>query len=131
MAVSAKAFIGRIRLRLSIAVFRPKASGKGFNLALAGLAPRGVRPREISRLLTRLKREAFDNDNRRFRRFLREAHYTRLEIRERVMVQILAEKIHGRVIAGVRPGEESQAFNKFVKEYEERWQSRTVCAEVT
>jgi hypothetical protein len=88
----------------------------------------GVRPSEISRLLARLKKEAFNNDNRRYHRFLREAHYTRRDIRERVMIQILAEKIQERIAAGLKPAEEGRGFDEFVKEYEARWQSRTVCA---
>jgi hypothetical protein len=87
----------------------------------------GVRPREISRELARLKKEAFENEAQ-YRRFLREAHFTDRDVRERVMLQILSEKIQVRVIFGLSDAEAHKAFNRFVKEYATRWQGRTVCA---
>lgn len=88
----------------------------------------GTRPREVSRELARLKQQTFKN-NKQYRRFLREAHYTRRDVRERVMLQMLSEKIEVRVVDGLQPGEQAQAFRKFVREYGARWRARTVCAD--
>jgi hypothetical protein len=88
----------------------------------------GVRPREVARATEKLKRLAFKN-GAQYRRFLREAHYTRRDIEERVEIQLLSERIQQRVIAGVgsRAGAQ-KALSKFVSEYAVRWKARTVCA---
>lgn len=88
----------------------------------------GVRPREVARAIEKLKRLAFKN-GAEYRRFLREAHFTRRDVKERVEIQLLSERIQDRVAAGI--GSEAgvqKAFAKFVSEYEVRWRSRTVCA---
>ena len=88
----------------------------------------GVRPRQVARLTAKIKREAFRN-GAEYRRFLREAHFTRHDVKERVELQLLTERIQERVAAGI--GSEAgvqKAFAKFVSEYEARWEARTVCA---
>jgi hypothetical protein len=88
----------------------------------------GVRPRQVARLTAKIKRQAFKN-GAEYRRFLREAHFTRRDVKERVEIQLLSERIQDRVAAGI--GSEAgvqKAFTKFVSEYEVRWRSRTVCA---
>lgn len=87
----------------------------------------GVRPHEISRELAHIKKQAFKNEAQ-YRHFLREAHFTNRDVRERVMIQILSEKIQVRVVAGLSETEAQRAFNRFVKEYAVRWRGRTVCA---
>jgi SurA-like protein len=87
----------------------------------------GVRPPEISRELAHLKKEAFKNEAQ-YRRFLREAHFTDADVRERVEIQILSEKIQLRVIFGLSEAEAQRVFRRFVKQYATRWQGRTVCA---
>lgn len=87
----------------------------------------GVRPREVTRELARLKKKAFKNEAQ-YRRFLREAHFTNRDVRERVTIQILSEKIQVRVLSGLSEAEAQRAFSRFVKEYEARWRGRTVCA---
>lgn len=87
----------------------------------------GVRPREISRELAHLKQEAFKNEAQ-YHRFLREAHFTDRDVRERIEIQILSEKIQVRVVLGLSEAEAQKAFRRFVKEYGARWQGRTVCA---
>jgi hypothetical protein len=88
----------------------------------------GVKPREVTRTLALLKRQAFKN-GAQYRRFLKEAHYTRRDILDRVEIQLLSERIQERIAAGL--GSEAaiqKAFDRFVAEYTERWRSRTVCA---
>jgi hypothetical protein len=87
----------------------------------------GVRSREISRELASLKKKAFKNEAQ-YRRFLKEARFTRRDVRERVKIQILSEKIQVRILFGLSEAEGQRAFNRFVKEYVGRWRGRTVCA---
>ncbi len=88
----------------------------------------GVRSREVARETEKLKRQAFRNAAQ-YRRFLREAHYTRRDVKERVEIQLLSERIQERILAGVSGEVAAQrAFAKFIDEYEERWRLRTVCA---
>jgi hypothetical protein len=89
----------------------------------------GVRPREVARETEKLKRQAFKN-GAQYRRFLRQAHYTRRDVTERVELQLLSERIQERVAAGLGSDASVQkAFAKFVSEYEVRWKARTVCAQ--
>jgi hypothetical protein len=88
----------------------------------------GVTPRKISRALASLKKQAFKSQAQ-YHRFLKEAHYTRRDVRERVEVQLLSTAIQQRVLRGVGGGAAAQkAFSDFVDAYEKRWRARTVCA---
>jgi hypothetical protein len=88
----------------------------------------GLRPRQVSREVAHLKKQAFKN-GAEYRRFLREAHFTRRDVRGRVEIQLFVERIQERVAAGVNGKAAAQkAFAKFVSEYGESWRSRTVCA---
>jgi hypothetical protein len=88
----------------------------------------GLRPRQVSRELATLKRQAFKN-GAQYRRFLKEAHFTRDDVLERVESQMLSQRIEERIVAGF-PSEAAavKAFRKFAAEYEKRWRARTVCA---
>lgn len=88
----------------------------------------GVRPRGVTRELARLKKQAFDN-GAQYRRFLREAHFTRRDVRDRVELQMLSDRIQEVIVAGQTSAKAKQeAFDKFIREYVERWRARTVCA---
>jgi hypothetical protein len=88
----------------------------------------GVRPREVARELTKLKKLAFKN-GAEYRRFLKRAHYTRRDVSENVELQILAARIQQRAVAGLSSNAARQkAFSRFVSEYVVRWRARTVCA---
>jgi hypothetical protein len=88
----------------------------------------GVRPREVARETEKLKRGAFKN-GAQYRRFLREAHLTRRDVRENVEILLLSERIQERVLAGAgSKAGARKAFAKFISEYEARWKARTVCA---
>lgn len=88
----------------------------------------GLRPKGVSRELALLKKHAF-KDQAQYRRFLREAHFTRRDVRDRVEVQMFSERIQERIAAGqTSPKAAQKAFAKFVEEYAERWRARTVCA---
>lgn len=88
----------------------------------------GLRPRGVTRELAHLKKQAFKNEAQ-YRHFLREAHFTRRDVRERVELQMFSERIQEAIVAGQTSVKAAQAaFAKFVREYAERWQARTVCA---
>ena len=87
-----------------------------------------VTPRQISRELALLRKQAFKSEAE-YHRFLKESHYTRRDVRERVEEQLLSTAIQQRVVRGVRgEGARQKAFSEFVEAYEERWRARTVCA---
>jgi hypothetical protein len=87
----------------------------------------GVRPRQVARLLALLKKQAFKN-GAQYRHFLKEAHYTKRDLVERLEVQILAEHITAAIAPGLSEKATQKAFSKFVAEYETRWRYRTACA---
>jgi hypothetical protein len=88
----------------------------------------GVRPRAVAREIEKLKRQVFKN-GAQYRRFLREAHYARRDVKERVEIQMLSERIQERILAGGGSEAAAQkAFARFISEYEVRWRARTVCA---
>jgi len=68
-----------------------------------------------------------------YHRFLKEGHYTRRDIRERVEIQLLSTRLQERLQKQVSAqtktrAEEQRAFVKWVKEFSARWRARTVCA---
>jgi hypothetical protein len=88
----------------------------------------GIRPREVARELAFFKKEAFEN-GAQYRHFLKEAHYTRQDVLDRVEIQLFSTLIRERVVLGIRGEAAAQkVFNKFVHELVERWRARTVCA---
>jgi hypothetical protein len=88
----------------------------------------GVTSQKVSRRVARLKKQAFKSEAE-YHRFLKEAHFTRRDVRERVEVQLLSTAIQLRVVRGVS-GEAAvqKAFSDFVDAYSKRWRARTVCA---
>jgi len=88
----------------------------------------GVRPRQVARELARLKKQAFKN-GAQYRHFLKEAHFTRRDVTERVELQIFSERIQERILAGLHgKAAKQKALSRFVSEFEERWRARTTCA---
>jgi hypothetical protein len=88
----------------------------------------GTTRRQVARELARLKKQAF-KDLADYHRFLKEAHYTRRDVHERVEIQILSTRIQERIVTGVNGKVAQQkAFARFLAEYSKRWKSRTVCA---
>lgn len=88
--------------------------------------------REVKREVARIKRENFKS-GAEYREFLRQAHFTPRDVYERVELQLLAAGLQ-RTLAR-QAGEQAKTrkdeqrfFARFVKEFEERWRARTVCA---
>jgi hypothetical protein len=91
-----------------------------------------VTHRQVSRLIAQIKAEGFKSAAE-YRQFLRESHYTRRDVNERVEVQLLATRIGKRIERQIEREarnefEEKRAFNEFIAEFNERWRARTVCA---
>ena len=90
-----------------------------------------VTRREVRRELTLIKQESFKS-GAEYRRFLRESHYTRRDVYDRVEIQILSLQLQERLQALIErearnPREEQRAFTEFIEEFNERWRARTVC----
>jgi len=91
-----------------------------------------VTPNQISRALSRIKKESFKGEAE-YRHFLRESHYTGRDVRERVEVQLLSVRLQRRIVGRIEgearnPAEEQRKLREFVEEFSEKWRSRTVCA---
>lgn len=88
----------------------------------------GLRSRQVTREWAALKKQAFKNEAQ-YRHFLKEGHYTRRDVLDRVEIQMFSELIQERIVAGLSSNTARQkAFSRFVAEYEVRWRARTVCA---
>lgn len=86
-----------------------------------------VTPQEVSAELTKLEKQSFKN-KAEYQHFIDESHYTPADIDERVKLQILSTQIQDRLgnrATGNRA--KQQALAAFVKRYNNRWRSRTVC----
>lgn len=118
----------------------PKLEHKALQFMLEGIWIYGeaaemgihVTPKQISRELAAIKGESFKSEAE-YHRFLRESHYTERDVRERVEVQLLSERLQRRIGARIErearnPAEEQRAWSEFVKEFAAKWRSRTVCA---
>jgi hypothetical protein len=91
-----------------------------------------VTPRQVKSLVAAVKRENF-RSAAEFRQFLRESHYTRRDVYERVEIQLLSSELGERLAKQIERDarnvrEEQRAFREFIDEFNERWRSRTVCA---
>jgi len=83
---------------------------------------------QVVRERTRLKREGFESAAE-YREFLREAHYNRRDVYERVELQLLSTRIQRRIEKQIRTkSEEQQVFDEFLAEFNRKWRARTVCA---
>lgn len=91
----------------------------------------GVTRDEVKRELGRVKKESFKSVAE-FRRFLKESRYTYRDLYERVRLQILStllqERLQQMIPKGAGLKAEQKFFSEFVKEFNERWRARTVCA---
>jgi hypothetical protein len=88
-----------------------------------------VTPGEISAELKKLKKQSFKTE-KQYEEFLEEAHFTPTDVDERVTIQVLSQEIQDMISrrGGSSEHEQQKVFADFVKRYEARWRSRTVCA---
>jgi SurA N-terminal domain len=76
--------------------------------------------KEVRTELTQIKKRNFKSA-KQYRAYLRHSHYTHRDVLERIRLQVLATKMEERF--------SPKEFSKFVGAYEQRWRSRTVCAD--
>jgi hypothetical protein len=87
---------------------------------------------QVSREVAQIKKKSF-KDSAEFRRFLKEARYTRRDVNERVEIEMLSVRLQ-RVLSRrfaketSSKSEERRVFEEFIAEFEKRWRGRTVCA---
>jgi hypothetical protein len=87
-----------------------------------------VTRRQVATELAQIKKDNFKT-GAEYRRFLKQSHFTRRDVDERVELQLLSTQIQERVIRGFRgPRAIQKAFQEFVDAYMKRWRARTVCA---
>lgn len=91
-----------------------------------------IAPGQVKRTLVQIRRESFKSAAE-YRRFLKESHYTRRDVRERVELQLLSARLQRRLQKQVSRqtrtrSEEQRAFAQWVREFNTRWRARTVCA---
>ena len=87
---------------------------------------------QVSREVAKVRKESF-KDGAEFRRFLKETHYTRRDVNERVEIQMLSTRLRTQLSRRIRKetsskSEEQRAFSEFLTEFQENWRGRTVCA---
>jgi SurA N-terminal domain len=100
--------------------------GQGAEMGIA------VTRAEVANRLESIKKQSFKSEAE-YLRFLRETHYTKRDVHERVEVELLSLRIQRRLLKRIERDsrneyEEKRAFKEFITEFTERWRSRTVCA---
>jgi hypothetical protein len=84
---------------------------------------------EVTRALRRQRRQSFPR-RRDYRKFLRDSGQTERDIRFRIQLDLLSDRIRKAVTEGAATPEEQQArLDEFVVEFRRKWRSRTVCRE--
>ena len=84
---------------------------------------------EVTRALRRQRRQSFPR-RRDYRKFLRDSGQTERDIRFRIQLDLLSDRIRVAVTEGAATPKEQQArLDEFVVEFRRKWRSRTVCRE--
>jgi hypothetical protein len=84
---------------------------------------------QVSRSLRRQRRESF-RTRRDYRKFLRSSGQTVEDIRIRVRIDILSNRIRRQVIGdAATPREQQRRLDEFVQQFRRKWRARTVCRE--
>lgn len=91
---------------------------------------RGIRvtSRQVRREFERQRRKAFKN-RREYRRFLRRSGQTEKDVRYRVRLDLLSERVRKDVVRNVEGARRQQRrLDRFVARFRRRWRERTICA---
>lgn len=88
--------------------------------------------RQVSREVNLVKKQSFKSEAE-YHRFLKESHYTRRDVNERVELQILSERLQRQIKTQIErdarnESEIRKGFEQFLAEFDEKWRARTVCA---
>jgi hypothetical protein len=81
----------------------------------------------VGREFARIRDQSFST-RRAFVRFLRDSGMNRVDVRYRVRLDVLSNRIRRKVVAGATTAaEQQQALDKFVAEFRHRWLAQTRC----
>lgn len=81
---------------------------------------------EVSDELASIKKQQFKTDAA-YREFLQSSGYSDEDVRDRVKLQVMSTKIQDRVTGSGK--NQQKSMTKFIKEYNEKWTARTLCAD--
>jgi hypothetical protein len=92
-------------------------------------AERGIEisDRAVRRRLTAQKHESFNNE-REFRQFLEDSGLTRSDLKYRVRLDMLSDRIRKDVGGKGSPRVRLRRFDRFVRRFQKKWTARTSCA---
>lgn len=80
----------------------------------------------VRRRFESIRKQQFPH-NSDFLRFLRETKQTVADLLLRVEINLLSERIQKRIVGGRRGRERSNAMQRFLTRFGQRWRSRTYC----
>jgi hypothetical protein len=92
----------------------------------AQLAGIRVSDRRVRRELREQVDQSFPS-RRALRRFVRETGQTLADIRFRVRLDLLSNRLRDRVLDGIDPEEQMARLDAFVLEFRTRWKAQTLC----
>ena len=83
---------------------------------------------EVTKALKKSKRQSFPNE-RAYRAYLKRSKQTDKDIRFRIRLNLLTNKLQDHVTAGTSTRAEAEdALNRFVAAFNRKWRARTACA---
>jgi hypothetical protein len=91
-------------------------------------AERGIKvsERTVRRVFTRQKHAAFRTEAE-FRHFLADSGLTRSDIKYRVRLDILSDRVRKDVIGSGTRAAKQRRFDRFVRRFHAKWKARTLC----
>jgi foldase protein PrsA len=88
-----------------------------------------VSPAAVNREYRRQKRQSFPKDAA-FRRFLRTSGQTVADVKQRVRLDMLSERVRDRAVRRAKtPRGEQRLLDRYVVRLTARWRARTICLE--
>jgi len=88
-----------------------------------------VPPAAVNREFRSQKRQAFPKPGQ-FRRFLRESGQTLADIKRRVRLDMLSNRLRDRAVRGAKtPRGQMRRLDRYVERFNARWKAKTICLE--
>jgi foldase protein PrsA len=85
-----------------------------------------VTPAEVVASYRKQRAENFPHA-RDYRRFLRETGQTRADIRNRVRLDLISQRLQDRALQGVPENRQQDALTRYVRRWKARWTAQTAC----
>jgi hypothetical protein len=82
---------------------------------------------EIDKEFERQRKESFPRAED-YEKFLRESGQTEADLRYRIKLSLISDKLQKRAGEGVSGKDRQKALDRFVKEYQQRYKAKTICA---